>query len=157
MEWLVYLKVIFKAPNYYHDQNVICTYKEIFNQTQGRNKAFMIIFMTMLNNNHGEPDQEFKSWHGINGIAEFAIPKTFIVHASEYENIFICPLVTGRLYQHKLTMDDQNWKLLPVNSGRLNKIFRAGSIFTNQMINQCEASVHIGLSVYSKRFMCEGN
>jgi hypothetical protein len=79
----VYLKVICKAPNYYHDQNVICTYKEIVNQTQGRNKASMIIFAAMLNTNHGEPDQELKSWHSINGIAEYNIPKIFIVHASE--------------------------------------------------------------------------
>jgi hypothetical protein len=54
-------------------------------------------------------------------------------------------------------MVDQNLKLVPVKSGRLNKMFRAGSIFTNQMINQWDASVHIGLSVCSKRIMCEGN
>jgi hypothetical protein len=52
----------------------------------------MIIFMAMLKTNHGEPDQEFKSWHSINGIAEYNIPKIFIVHASEYDNMFICPL-----------------------------------------------------------------
>jgi hypothetical protein len=54
-------------------------------------------------------------------------------------------------------MVDHNLKLVPVNSGILNKMFRAGSIFTNQIINQWEASVHIGLSVCSKRVMCERN
>jgi hypothetical protein len=56
MEWLVYLKVICKAPKYYHDQHVIRTYKENVNQTQGRNKASMIPFVAMLSTNHGEPD-----------------------------------------------------------------------------------------------------
>jgi hypothetical protein len=36
MEWLVYLKVICKAPSYYHDQNVICIYQVKLNQTQGK-------------------------------------------------------------------------------------------------------------------------
>jgi hypothetical protein len=77
----------------------------------------VIIFMAILSINHGEPDREFKSWHSINGIPVDNIPKIIIVHASGYDNMFICPFVTGRLYQHRLTMVDQNLKLVPVNSG----------------------------------------
>jgi hypothetical protein len=60
--------------------------------------------------------------------------------------MLICPFITGRLYQHRLTMVDQNLKLVPVNSGRLNKMIRAGGVF---------ALVHSGLSVCSKRVRCE--
>jgi hypothetical protein len=88
----------------------------------------MIIFMAMLSNYHGEPDREFKSWHSINGIAEDNIPKIIIVHASVCDTMFICPFITERLYQHRLTMVDQNSKYVPVNFGRLNKMIRAGSI-----------------------------
>jgi hypothetical protein len=99
----------------------------------------------MFSTNHGEPDKEFKSWHSSNGIAEYSIPKIIIVHASEYDHMFICTLVTGRLYQV-----DQNSKIVLVRSCRLNKLLRAGGIFTNQMINQWEALAHIGLPVCSK-------
>jgi hypothetical protein len=99
----------------------------------------------------------FKSWHGINGIAKDNIPKNIIVHASVYDNMFICPFDTGWLYQHRLPMVDQNLKLVPVNSGRLNKMIRAGGVFTNRLITQWEASVHIGLPACSKRVMCEDN
>jgi hypothetical protein len=52
MEWLVYMKIIHKAPNYSYDQNVICTYNKIVNQTRGRNKASMILFVTILSTIH---------------------------------------------------------------------------------------------------------
>jgi hypothetical protein len=68
----------------------------------------MILFVAMLCTNHGEPDREFKSWHSINGIAKDISPKNIIVHATVYDNMFICPFDTGSLYQHRLTMVDQN-------------------------------------------------
>jgi hypothetical protein len=111
----------------------------------------MILFVAMYSTNHGEPDQEFKSWHSINGIANDNIPKIIIVHDSGYDNMFICPFVTGRLYH------DQNSKLVLVNSGRLNKMIRAGGIFANRLITQWEATVHIDLSACSKSVMCEDN
>jgi hypothetical protein len=43
-------------------------------------------------------------------------------------------------------MVDQNSKQVPVNSGRLNKIFRAGGVFADRIIIQTELIDHIGLS-----------
>jgi hypothetical protein len=73
-------------------------------------------------------------------------------HASGYDNMFICYLVKGSLYQHRLTM--VNSKHVPVSSGRLNKIFRAGGVFADQVIIQREAIAHIGLFDCNKRFIC---
>jgi hypothetical protein len=78
-----------KAPNYFHDRNIICTYKDIVKQTQGG-----IFYVVIFSPDHVEhPDQEFKSWHCIKGIAEDNIPKIIIVHASGYDTMFICPMV----------------------------------------------------------------
>jgi hypothetical protein len=55
MEWLMYLKIIQKAPNYMHDHKIICTYNKIFSPDHG-----------------GPPNQNSKLWHSINDIANIS-------------------------------------------------------------------------------------
>jgi hypothetical protein len=114
----------------------------------------------ILSPDHGEhPDQDFKSWHCLNDIAEASIPKIIIVHASGYDNMFmfIFPLVTGILYQHRLTLVDWNSKHIPFNSARLDNMCRAVGIFADKIIIQWKAMAHIGVSAFNKRVICKGN
>jgi hypothetical protein len=103
----------------------------------------MILFVVLLSTSHGEPDQGFKSWHGIYDIAEENIPKFIIVHASGYDNMLIHPSVSRNIFQHRLALVDRNLKNVPINSARLDNMFRAVGFLADWIINNWEAIAHI--------------
>jgi hypothetical protein len=57
MQWLSYLKVNCKDPNYLHNHNISCTYKDIVKKTQGVNKTYLNLYVVIFSPDQAEhPD-----------------------------------------------------------------------------------------------------